>query len=89
MFDGSAYFLDIVEIALGAMHDPVECLRYDGREAPEKRGSILKEFEDAKGKKVLLMSRAAGGAGLNITAANTVILCGPWWKTESEWQVIK
>lgn len=48
------------------MYEPVECLRYDDRESPEKRGSILKDFREAEGAKVLLMSRAAGGVRLNI-----------------------
>jgi SNF2 family DNA or RNA helicase len=89
IFDESVYFLDIVQIAFENMYDPVDCLRYDGREIPEKRTAILQEFEKAAGAKVLLISRAAGGIGLNITAANVVILCGPWWKSEWEQQAIK
>jgi SNF2 family DNA or RNA helicase len=89
IFDESVYFLDIVQIAFSQMYDPVECLRYDGRETPEKRILILQEFEKAAGKKVLLISRGAGGVGLNITAANVVILCSPWWKVGWEKQAIK
>ena len=64
------------------MDDPVECLRYDGRELPENRIATLLDFENAAGAKVLLISCAAGGVGLNIHAANAVILCSPWWKVE-------
>ncbi|RDL35313.1 uncharacterized protein BP5553_07244 [Venustampulla echinocandica] len=66
------------------MYDPVDCLRYDGREIPEKRTAILQGFEKAAGSKVLLISRATGGVGWNIAAASVVILCGPWWK--SQWE---
>jgi hypothetical protein len=30
-----------------------------------------------------------GGIGLNITTANVVIQCGPWWKKEWEIQAVK
>lgn len=37
----------------------------------------------------MLMSRGAGGVGLNIPSANVVIICGPWWKAEWEDQAMK
>lgn len=89
VFDESVYFLDIVQTAFSFMSDPVDCLRYDGREVPERRTAILHDFEQAGGKKVLLISRAAGGVGLNITSGNVVILSSPWWKMEWETQAIK
>lgn len=89
IFEESVYFLDIVQVALESMYDPIQCLRFDGREAPDKRNNVLREFQMASGAKVLLISRAAGGVGLNITAANVVIICGPWWKREWEVQAIK
>jgi SNF2 family DNA or RNA helicase len=89
ILDESVYFLDIVQIAFDSMHDPVECLRYDDREAPETRSNVLEEFKQADGSKVLLMTRAAGGVGLKIPCANVVILCGPWWKKEWEIQAAK
>jgi SNF2 family DNA or RNA helicase len=89
IFDESVFFLDIVQIAFANMYEPVECLRYDGRELPSKRGKILKELEKAQGAKVLLMSRATSGLGLDITSANIVIQCGPWWKVPWEEQAFK
>ena len=83
------YFLDIVQIAFENMYDPVKYFRYDGHEAPDRHSTSLKAFNEAVGSKVLLISRAAGGVGLNITEPNVVILCGPWWKTEWEAQAIK
>ncbi|KAJ4373383.1 hypothetical protein N0V83_003678 [Neocucurbitaria cava] len=89
IFDESVYFLDIVQIAFESMYEPVESLRYDGRVPAEKRGSTLTDFREAEGAKVLLMSRAAGGVGLNIAWANVVIQCSPWWKAEWEVQAMK
>jgi SNF2 family DNA or RNA helicase len=78
VFDESVYFLDIVQIAFENIYKPVQCLRFDGRETPEKRTAISEEFERAAGAKVMLILRATGGVGLNIMSANVVILCGPW-----------
>jgi SNF2 family DNA or RNA helicase len=89
IFDESVYFLDIVEIAFGKMYDPVVCLRIDGRKDTDQRTAILQEFEKSARAKILLISRATGGIGLNIPAANIVILCSPWWKSEWETQAIK
>lgn len=89
VFDESAYFLDIVQVAFSAMYEPVECLRFDGRQSLNERSDILRKFEAAAGAKVLLISLAAGDLGLNITSANTVILCGPWWKKGWEEQAVK
>jgi SNF2 family DNA or RNA helicase len=89
VFDESVYFLDIVEVAFSKMFEPEACLRYDGRIVAEKRTAVLEEFARPGSPRVLLASRAAGGIGLNITTANKVIICGPWWKIELEEQAIK
>jgi len=89
IFDDSVFFLDIIEVAFSQMFEPEECLRYDGRLIAEKRSAVLEAFATAGGPRVLLASRGAGGIGLNITTANKVILCGPWWKIELEDQAIK
>ena len=38
--------------------------------------------------KVFLLSLKAGGSGLNLTAADTVILYDPWWNPAAEAQAI-
>ncbi|PMD24224.1 hypothetical protein NA56DRAFT_700700 [Hyaloscypha hepaticicola] len=89
IFDDSVFFLDIVEVVFSKMFEPEACLRYDERLVAEKRSAVLEAFATAGGPRVLLASRGAGGLGLNITTANKVILCGPWWKIELEDQAIK
>ncbi|KAH3951816.1 hypothetical protein HBH53_059490 [Parastagonospora nodorum] len=88
IMDESVYFLDVVQIAFEAMYDPIECLRYDGREFAERRPAIQAEFDKSGGHKVMLMSRGVGGLGLNIPSANVIIQCCPWWKREWEVQAM-
>lgn len=84
IMDESVFFLDILEIALSNMFDPIKCFRYDGREHPAKRTIILNEFRATPGASVVLASRGTGGVGLNLQHANVLIQCGPWWK--ESWQ---
>lgn len=86
VMDESVFFLDILDIAFTNMHEPLPCFRYDGRQRPAERNIKLEEFRKAKGARILLMSRAAGGVGLNIQAANVMIRCNVWWKKSWEEQ---
>jgi SNF2 family DNA or RNA helicase len=74
-------------IALEWMYEPVTSIHFNGRTPAEQRGALFQEFKDDKAK-VLLMFRAARGIGFDITTANVVIQCGPWWKKEWEIQGI-
>lgn len=38
--------------------------------------------------KIMLISLRAGGVGLNLISANTVIMCDPWWNEAVENQAI-
>lgn len=53
-----------------------------------RRQDIIDEFTDAKPGSVLVSQINAGGVGLNIQAANIVILCEPQWKPSTEEQAI-
>ncbi|AOV07753.1 C-terminal helicase domain-containing protein [Sporosarcina ureilytica] len=53
-----------------------------------RRQEIIDEFTKAKPGSVLLSQITAGGVGLNIQAANVVILCEPQWKPSIEEQAI-
>jgi SNF2 family DNA or RNA helicase len=48
-----------------------------------KRDEVVARFRDGKAP-LFLISLKAGGAGLNITAADTVIHCDPWWNPAVE-----
>ena len=54
----------------------------------EDRGRIVKDFQDAQGAAVFLLSLRAGGFGLNLSAASYVVLYDPWWNPAVEHQAI-
>ncbi len=53
-----------------------------------RRQEIIDEFTKAQPGSVLISQITAGGVGLNIQAANIVILCEPQWKPSTEEQAI-
>ncbi|WP_394825417.1 SNF2-related protein [Pendulispora albinea] len=48
-----------------------------------KRGEVVARFQQGTAP-LFLISLKAGGAGLNLTAADTVIHCDPWWNPAVE-----
>ena len=60
-------------------------LSLTGKTPPKERGSVVQRFQ-AKEVPVLLLSLKAGGVGLNLTAADTVIHMDPWWNPAVEEQ---
>lgn len=57
---------------------PVPHLMLTGATPAAQRGDIVRRFQ-AREVPVLLASLKAGGVGLNLTAADTVIHVDPWW----------
>jgi SNF2 family DNA or RNA helicase len=57
---------------------------YHGGLARTARDRILEEFQDTVGGAALVLSLKAGGAGLNLTAANHVVLFDRWWNPAVE-----
>ena len=54
----------------------------------QHRGETIRSFTGDSEIKVFLISLKAGGYGLNLTAADTVILFDPWWNPMAEEQAI-
>ena len=54
----------------------------------QRRGEIIRNFSCDSQIKVFLISLKAGGYGLNLTAADTVMLFDPWWNPMAEEQAI-
>lgn len=52
------------------------------------RQKVLEQFNSADPPCVLIMSLKAGGLGLNLSSASTVILYDPWWNPHVERQAI-
>lgn len=80
VFSQFTSMLDILEKSIGDLG--VMVTRLDGttadREAPVKR------FQEDPACKVILVSLKAGGAGLNLTAADYVVHYDPWWNPAVE-----
>ena len=63
-------------------------LTLTGQTPPRQRGAVVRQFQaqgDASAA-ILLVSLKAGGLGLNLTAADTVIHLDPWWNPAVEEQ---
>ena len=56
--------------------------RLDG--STRDRGAVVERFQSEDGPPVMLISLKAGGTGLNLTAADYVFLCDPWWNPAVE-----
>lgn len=61
-----------------------DCLRLDGQ--TRDRQKLVDRFQSADGPPLFLISLKAGGYGLNLTAADTVIHFDPWWNPAAESQ---
>jgi hypothetical protein len=61
---------------------PIRC--YHGGLARGARDQMVEEFQRGRGPGALVLSIKAGGSGLNLTAANHVILYDRWWNPAVE-----
>jgi superfamily II DNA or RNA helicase len=59
-------------------------LRLDGQS--RNRQQLVDQFQQVDGPPVFLISLKAGGYGLNLTAADTVVHFDPWWNPAAEAQ---
>uniref|UniRef100_A0A0A9YKM9 ATP-dependent helicase rhp16 n=1 Tax=Lygus hesperus TaxID=30085 RepID=A0A0A9YKM9_LYGHE len=65
------------------------CVTYLGTMPLKQRNSILYRFQHDPEVSVLIMSLRAGGEGLNLQAANYVLIVEPWWNPAVEDQAIQ
>lgn len=68
--------LDIIERTLSQKGN--RCLSITGSVAADERVRICERFNSGEGD-VILVSLKAGGTGINLTGADTVIHYDPWW----------
>jgi SNF2 family DNA or RNA helicase len=61
---------------------PICC--YHGGLARGARDRMVREFQSGEGAGALVLSLTAGGTGLNLTAANHVVLYDRWWNPAKE-----
>lgn len=81
VFSQFVRYLDIVK---NLLQEKAICYQYlDGQTPQAQRKTIVEDFQNGKSS-VFLLSLKAGGVGLNLTAADYVILLDPWWNPAVE-----
>jgi len=81
VFSQFTSFLDLAAERLGDLG--IAFLRLDG--STRDRGEVVARFQEGR-IPVFLLSLKAGGTGLNLTRADTVIFLDPWWNPAVERQ---
>jgi len=83
IFSSFTSMLDIIGNQLNELKIPY--LELTGKTPPTLRTERIAQFQDGQ-IPVFLISLKAGGAGINLTAADTVIHFDPWWNPAAEQQ---
>ncbi|WP_255369008.1 DEAD/DEAH box helicase [Polaromonas sp. OV174] len=83
VFSQFTAMLTLIETELQALQ--LSWLSLTGATSPPKRGALVRQFQEGA-VPILLVSLKAGGVGLNLTAADTVIHVDPWWNPAAEQQ---
>lgn len=83
IFSQFVSMLNIIKTALDGQH--IDYLELTGQ--TRNRDDVIERF-DQKQADVFLISLKAGGVGLNLTSADTVILYDPWWNPAVEAQAM-
>ncbi|WP_395823524.1 DEAD/DEAH box helicase [Collimonas sp.] len=83
VFSQFTEMLDLIALELAALQLP--WLVLTGKTPPSRRAAVVAQFQ-AKAAPLLLISLKAGGVGLNLSAADTVIHIDPWWNPAVEEQ---
>ncbi|EGB08596.1 hypothetical protein AURANDRAFT_7744, partial [Aureococcus anophagefferens] len=88
VFSRFASFLRAAEAAAAAAG--LRTLRIDGAVSLAARQAACERFQrrDARGNVALFITIGAGGEGLNLTAADAVVLCEPYWNEPVEDQAV-
>jgi len=61
---------------------------YHGGLSEDARNEIITRFQEEEGPRVMLMSLKAGGIGLNLQEASSIVLFDRWWNPAVEEQAI-
>lgn len=81
-------FLKMQELIVGLAQelDPKGALWLHG--SSQNRDEIVKSFQHQDGPRIIVVSLKAGGTGITLTAADTVIFADPWWNPAVEDQAV-
>ncbi|MFZ6713359.1 DEAD/DEAH box helicase [Undibacterium sp. TC9W] len=79
-------FTEMLELIAAALVDmDLSYLMLTGKTATSNRGAVVAQFQN-KEAPIMLISLKAGGVGLNLTTADTIIHVDPWWNPAVEEQ---
>ena len=78
-------YLKLVRARLDALGASYQYL--DGSTPADERARSVRAFQAGEGD-FFLISLRAGGCGLNLTAADYVVICDPWWNPAVEDQAV-
>jgi SNF2 family DNA or RNA helicase len=84
VFSQFTQMLDILQHTLNRKH--IAHLYLSGK--TKNRKELVQRFQNDTTEQVFLISLKAGGTGLNLTAADNVIIFDPWWNPSVENQAI-
>lgn len=85
IFSQFASMLKIIQEHLA--QDGLDCYYLDGQTPAKDRVKMVDQFNDGD-KSIFLISLKAGGTGLNLTGADTVVLFDLWWNPAIEDQAV-
>lgn len=88
VFSNFTSFLDLCMTTMKHSGDGFRAVRVDGSMDMKSRQKQLQIFRTDSRVSVLVMSLKAGSHGLNLTSANNVVLCEPWWNPMPEQQAM-
>ena len=89
VFSRSCETLDlVVKLVLTPLFPVTKWARIDSRAPALQRGQIASTFDTSAGAQVLLLTTAAGGLGLNLTAADIVIFLDHDWNPAVDMQAM-
>ena len=89
VFSHSILALDFVENALKERNPEIKLSRFDGKSSAESRAKKIKDFQtEGTAVTVFLISTVAGGLGINLTAANRVVMLDIDWNPCHDEQAI-
>lgn len=87
IFSLSLATLDVLEYFLGKYKlwkKDIDYHRLDGSTSQNKRKEMITDFNESANVKLFLISSKAGGQGINLTAANRIILVDTSWNPSTD-----
>ena len=74
------FYQELMDILANLLQESrIGYCRIDGNVEDNKRGDEISEFRNNPKKQIFLLALTAGGVGINLQVADTVVLVDQWW----------